>query len=309
MQLRDVAMPVPSDSEVLIRIRAATVTMGDCEIRRFSIPVLFWLPLRLIIGITKPRRGVLGQELAGDVEATGKEITDLNKGDRVFAYTTITMGAYAQYICLPRKHVTAFAGKELGYGEAATIPTGGINALHFVRKANIKKGDRVLIIGSGGSIGTYALQLAQANGAEVTCVDRGNKLQMLKDLGAAHVIDFEKQDFASGNQKYDCIIDVVGKTNYSRFVALLNPGGRLVLGNPSLTQMLRAVWTSMISDRKVIFQFARYEREALEFLRDQLQAGTLKAIIDKRYPLEKVADAHRYVEAGLKAGNVVIDIE
>jgi NADPH:quinone reductase-like Zn-dependent oxidoreductase len=306
MKLRDVPKPVPKPKEVLIKIHAATVTAGDCEIRRFDIPILFWLPLRLILGISRPRRGIYGQEFAGEVEACGNKISLFQPGDTVFGPTTIGLGAYAQYICVPESHLTKFAVNTMTYAEAATIPTGGINALHFIRKANIKSGESVLINGAGGSIGTYALQLAKSSCAEVTCVDSSSKLSMLTAIGAMDVIDYAEDDFTKDGRTYDVIIDVVGRSSFSRSVRCLKPHGRYVLGNPSFSGMLQALWTSMTSDKKIIFEMAAYKTEDRIFIKELIETGRLKSVIDRQYPLEEVPEAHRYVEAGLKAGNVAI---
>lgn len=308
LHLREVPKPIPKTHEVLIKIHATTVTMGDCEIRRFNIPALFWLPLRLIIGITKPRKGIFGQELAGEVEALGQGVTQFKKGDPVFAPTTIHLGAYAQYISLPQRYLTKFAPGSMTFDEASTIPTGGINGLHFIRKANIQPGEKVLINGAGGSIGTYALQLAKSYGAAVTCVDSGIKLEMLRRLGADEVIDYAQGDFTRNDKKYDVIIDVIGKSSFSRSVNSLTPRGRYVLGNPTLSGMIRGMGTSMLSDKKIIFQIADYKPENLVLIKDLIESKKLKPVIDKRYSLEEVAEAHRYVDAGLKAGNVVIRV-
>ncbi|MEX2232520.1 MAG: NAD(P)-dependent alcohol dehydrogenase [Cyclobacteriaceae bacterium] len=309
MQLQEVSKPVPKDNEVLIKIHAATVTAGDCEIRRFDIPVLFWLPLRLYLGITKPKNGIFGQELAGEVETAGGKVTRFKKGDHIFAYTTMRLGAYAQFICLPESNLTSFNPSKMSYAEAATIPTGGVNALHFTRKANIQTGESVLISGAGGSIGTYALQFALSAGALVTCVDSKIKLPMLRALGAAHVIDFKQEDFTGNGKTYDVIIDVAGKTPYSRSVRSLTQQGRYVLGNPEVSGMLRGLWTSMTSKKKAIFEFAAYKSADLVFIKEMIESRKVKPVIDKRYSLQQLPEAHRYVEEGFKAGNVVIEIE
>jgi NADPH:quinone reductase-like Zn-dependent oxidoreductase len=308
LQFQEVPKPVPKAKDVLVKIHAATVTAGDCEIRRFQIPVLFWLPLRIMLGITRPKPGIFGQEFAGEVEATGDEVTQYKVGDAVFGPTTIRLGAHAQYICLPEKYLTKFDTGRMKYAEAATIPTGGINGLHFVTKAKIKKGEAVLINGAGGSIGTYAIQIAKSCRAELTCVDSGHKLEMFRKLGAHHVIDYAKTDFTTDGKLYDVIIDVIGKGSFSRTIKCLRPNGRYVMGNPSLSGMLRAQWTSMIGDKYIIFQFADYKRENLALLKTMIEEGRLNPVIDKYYPLEEVAAAHRYVEAGLKCGSVVITV-
>jgi NADPH:quinone reductase-like Zn-dependent oxidoreductase len=309
LTFKDVPKPVPKPNEVLIKILVTTITAGDCEIRRSNIPILFWLPLRLVLGLTKPKPGIFGQEYAGEIEAVGKKVTRFKKGDTVFGPTTIRLGAHAQYLSIPESYPNMFRLKNMPYEFAATIPTGGINGLHFIRQAKIRPDEKVLINGAGGSIGTYALQFAKARGAVVTCVDSINKLPLLRELGADHVIDYAQGDFTRNGKTYDVIIDIVGKSSFSRSLKSLNANGRYVLGNPTLTGMLRGLFISFISNKKVMSQFAGYHKEALEFIRNQIEGGKLKPIIDKRFSLEQVAEAHRYVEAGLKAGHVVIIVD
>ncbi len=306
IQLRDVPQPVPKANEVLIKIHAATITAGDCEIRRFNIPILFWLPLRLVLGLIRPKPGIFGQEYAGEIEAVGNKVTRFKKGDTVFGPTTIRLGAHAQYLAIAESYPNLFMLEKMTYETAATIPTGGINGLHFIQQSKIKAGERVLINGAGGSIGTYALQFAKSHGALVTCVDSINKLPMLRELGADDVIDYAQMDFTRNRKTYDVIIDIIGKSSFSRSVKSLKPNGRYVLGNPTLAGMLRGLLTSMVSNKKVISQFAAYRREAFEFIRRQIEDGMIKPVIDKRFSLDQVAQAHRYVEGGFKAGNVVI---
>ena len=306
LHLRDVPRPIPKANEVLIKIRAATITAGDCEIRRFNIPVLFWLPLRIVLGLNRPNPGIFGQEYAGEIEAVGNRVTRFKKGDPVFGPTTIRLGAHAQYLTIAESYPNLFRPEKMTYEAAATIATGGINGLHFVRKSKIKAGEKVLINGAGGSIGTYALQFAKSYGALVTCVDSINKLPMLRELGADEVIDYAQMDFTRNGKTYDVSIDIVGKSSFSRSVKSLNPKGRYVLGNPTLTGMLRGLLTSFVGNKKIISKFAGYHKEAFEFIRKQMEEGMIRPVIDKRFTLEQVADAHRYVEAGFKTGNVVI---
>lgn len=310
LRLTEVDKPAPADNEVLIRVHAATVTAGDCELRSFRIaPAFVWLPLRLFFGITKPRRSVLGQELAGEIEAVGKDVTRFRRGDRVFAATLMKCGAYAEYVCLPETHPMAPVPGNMSYEEAATIPTGGINALHFLRKADARSGETVLVNGAGGSIGTYAVQIAKSLGAEVTAVDSAAKLDMLRALGADHVLDYREEDFTRGGKTWDVIIDVVGKSSFRGCVRSLKPNGRYVLGVPGLTGMIRGLRVSRTTDKKVLFEPAGYRREDFTFLKELVEGGQLKAVIDRRYPLQETADAHRYVDSGLKAGNVIIALE
>jgi NADPH:quinone reductase-like Zn-dependent oxidoreductase len=308
LRLQEVEKPAPEGDEVLIRIHAATVTQGDCEIRSLKSPLLIGLPLRLYVGLIKPKRiTVLGQELAGEIEAVGSEVTRFKPGDRVYAPTFFRFGAYAEYSCLPEKY-PVLKPENLTYAEAATLPTGGINALHFINKARIQPGDRVLINGAGGSIGTYALQMAKSIGAEVTCVDSREKLDLLCSLGADHVIDYAREDFTKRGEAYDVIIDVVGKSPYSGSIRSLKENGRYILGNPRLSGMIRGSWTSSRTSKQVIFETANYPAEAFATLNELVQAGKIKPVIDRRYPLERTAEAHRYVDEGHKKGNVIITV-
>jgi NADPH:quinone reductase-like Zn-dependent oxidoreductase len=307
LQMGEVNKPIPKDNEVLIRIYATTVTAGDCELRSFKIATWIWLPLRLYIGLRKPRRPILGQELAGEIEAVGKEVSQFKKGDQVFAATSMRFGAYAEYICLPMTY-PVLKPINMTFDEAATIPTGGINGLHFLRKANIQSGQRVLINGAGGSIGTYAVQIAKSIGVEVTCVDSARKLDMLRSIGADQVIDYMELDFTRMGETYDVIIDIVGKSSFSRSIKSLKLNGRYVLGNPTFIGMIRALWTTMTTDKKVIFEMANNRAEYYDFLKDLIEAGKIKSVIDRSFPLEQTAEAHRYVENGYKKGNVVITL-
>lgn len=308
LQLREVAKPEPREGQVLIRIHAATVTAGDCEIRRMGLPFWIRLPMRMYIGYTRPKRiTVLGQELAGVVEAVGRDVTRFKEGDPVFAPTFFRLGAYAEYTCLPETvPVPKPAG--ISYEEAATIPTGGINGLYFLRAAGLQPGERVLIHGAGGSIGTYAVQIARFLGTEVTAVDSAEKLDMLRSIGADHVIDYAREDFTRNGQAYDAIIDVAGKSPFWRSVRSLRQKGRYVLGNPEPVEMIAGRWTPLASGKKVIVALADYKAEDYAFLTRLLESGKLKPVIDRRYPLEQTAEAHRYVETGRKKGNVVITV-
>ena len=309
LQLKEVAKPVPKDDEVLVNVYATTVLAGDCELRSFKFPILYWLPLRILLGFRKPKRiTILGQELSGKIEAVGKEVKRFKIGDRVIAATLLRLGTYAEYVCVPETYPVLMPA-DITYEEATTIPTGGIYGLHLLRQANIHSGQRVLIIGAGGSIGTYAVQIAKSFGADVTCVDSTGKLDMLRSIGADHVIDYTQDDYTRSGETYDAIIDVVGKSPFSGCVRALKPNGRYVLGNPRLSGMIRGQWTSLTTDKKVIFESASHQAEAYTFLIELIEAGKVKPVIDRRYPLEQTAEAHRYVDTGQKKGNVVITVE
>jgi NADPH:quinone reductase-like Zn-dependent oxidoreductase len=315
LQLKEIAKPAPNANEVLIKIHATTVTAGDCEARNLKMPILMGLPMRMYVGLTKPNRiKILGQELAGEIEAIGKDVKRLRAGDQVFGTTGLGFGAYAEYICLPEESAMgALATKpaNITYEEAAAVPTGGLEALYFMRKANTLtsvRGEKVLIIGAGGSIGTYAVQLARHLGAEVTGVDSTNKLDMLRSIGADHVIDYTQQDFTKNGETYDVIFDVPGKSSFSGSIRSLKQNGRYLLANPGLSHALQGPWTSMRSGKKVMFGAASQKTQDLIFLRDLIEAGQIKPVIDRSYSLEQIAEAHRYVDTGHKKGNVVITV-
>jgi NADPH:quinone reductase-like Zn-dependent oxidoreductase len=313
LQLQEVEKPTPKDDEVLVKVFATTVTAGDCEMRSLKIPFLFRLPLRLYGGLIKPRRiPILGQELSGEIESVGKNVTLFNKGDQVFATTGLGFGAYAEYKCLPEaSQMGVMARKPLNmtYEEAAAVPTGGLEALHYLRKAAIQREQKVLIIGAGGSIGTFAVQLARYFGGEVTGVDSTGKLDMLRSLGTEHVIDYTKEDFTKSGETYDVIFDVMGKGSFSSCIRSLSQNGCYLIGNPGLIQIVRGQWTSLRSSKKVLIGSANQKTDDLLFLKELIEAGKLKSVVDRCYPLEQAAEAHRYVDTGQKKGNVVITVE
>jgi NADPH:quinone reductase-like Zn-dependent oxidoreductase len=313
LQLREFKKPTPKDKEVLIRIYATTVTAADCELRASKISSPFWLPVRIYMGLIRPTRiSILGQELAGEIAAVGKDVARFRKGDQVFAWTGFRLGAYAEYTCLPEGGFVAIKPSNMTYEEAAALPVGGLEAAHFLRKANIQSGQKVLINGAGGSIGTFAIQIAKHFGADVTGVDSTEKLDMLRSIGADQVVDYTQQDFTRSGETYDVIYDVVGKSSFSRSVKSLKPYGRYLLGNPGMSQRAQARWTSLPGSKSVISWAARAASEITEdinFLKELIEAGKIKTVIDRRYPLEQIAEAHRYVEQGHKKGNVVITVE
>ena len=311
LQVQEVAKPTPKDGQVLIRIHATTVTRADCELRRFTFPAWIWLPLRVAFGVFKPRTRVLGQEFAGQVEAVGNAVTSFAPGDRVFGTTGIGLGAHAEYICLreqPEGGALAKIPAKMTYAEAAPIPYGGSEALRFLRKGNIVGGQKVLIIGAGGSFGTFAVQLAKELGAEVTAVDSAGKLDMLRSIGADHVIDYAERDFAASGEAYDVIFDVVCRVPLSRHLRALRPSGRCLLANPQTSHLIRGLWTSMTSSKKVIFGVEGGSKDDLPFLCQLIEAGKLRPVIDRRYPLADIAEAHRFAETEQKKGNIVIEV-
>ncbi len=308
LQLREVEKPIPKDNEVLIRIHAATVTKGDCELRSFNLPLLWKLILRIGFGIRAPRKKILGQELAGEIESVGNTVTMFKKGDQVFANTGLHLGAYAEYDCLPEKGLIATKPANMTYEEAAAVPVGGLHALQYLKKANIQTGQKLLVIGAGGSIGTVAVQLAKYYGAEVTGVDSSGKLDMLRSIGADHAIDYTREDFTKNGEKYDVIFDTVGKSSYLGSMRSLKEKGIYLLGNPGLSQMIRAPLTSRRSSKRVVGRMEPYRAEDLIFLKELIEDGKIRSVIDRRYPLEETVEAHRYVDTGQKTGNVVITV-
>ncbi len=308
LQLKEVEKPSPKDNEVLIRVHAATVTKGDCELRSLKLPLLWKLFVRIGFGFRRPRKKILGQELAGEIESVGKAVRLFKKGDQVFANTGLRLGAWAECSCLPETGLIATKPANMTCEEAAAVPVGGLHAWHLLRKANLQSGQKVLINGAGGTVGTCAVQLAKSFGAEVTGVDSMGKLDMLHSIGADMVVDYTRDDFTKNGETYDVIFDVVGKASYSGCIRCLKENGYYLLGNPGLAQQYRGLWTSMMSRKKVVGGMVSYRTEDLIFLRELIEAGKMRSIIDRRYPLEQIAEAHRYVETGQKTGNVVITV-
>ena len=313
LQLREVEKPTPKDNEVLIKIYATTVTAGDCEQRSLKLPIRYRLLLRLFIGLRKPKRiTILGLELAGEIEAVGKDVELFKEGDQVFAATGfIGMGTCAEYICLPEEPeggVLAIKPANMTYAEATPVPVGGLEALHHLRQGNIQSGEKVLINGAGGTIGTFAVQLAKFFGAEVTGVDSTEKLDMLRSIGADKVIDYTQEDFTKSGETYDFILNVVKKSSFSGSIRSLKQNGRYLIADPGLTQMVRGRWASKKNGKKVLFGAAHPKTEDLLYLKELIEAGKIKSVIDRRYPLEQTAEAHRYVETGQKKGHVVITL-
>jgi NADPH:quinone reductase-like Zn-dependent oxidoreductase len=312
LQVRHIEKPTPKDNEVLVKIHAATVTKGDCEGRSLNFPLWLALPMRLYVGVLKPTRvTILGQELAGEIEAVGKDVKQFKVGDPIFATTGFRFGAYAEYTCIPEKSeagVMAIKPANMTYEEAAAVPTGGLEALHFLRQANIQPGQKLLINGAGGSIGTAGVQLAKYYDAEVTAVDSTEKLDMLRAIGADHVIDYTPEDFSRSGQTYDVVFDMVGRNSFSRSLKSLKENGIYLLANPTLSAMFRGAWISRRGGKQVFFQAAGRNPEDLLFLKELIEDGKLKTVIDRRYPLEQIVEAHRYVETGHKKGNVVIAV-
>jgi len=314
LQLKKVEKPNPKDDEILIKVHATTVTAGDCEMRRLELPLMLSFPVRLYAGFIKPKRiTILGQELAGEVEEVGKNVNSFKVGDQVFGTTGLGFGAYAEYICLPgepddAEGVLAAKPANMTYEEAAAVPTAGLEALHYLRKADTQPRKKVLVIGGGGSIGTFSVQLAKYFGAEVTGVDRTEKLDLMRSLGADNVLDYTKEDITNYGESYDLVIDVVGRNSVSRRLKLLKPDGVYFLAYPGLSHIFLSRWISMTSNKKLYVESSSQKKDDLIFLKDLIEAKKLKSIIDRSYTLEQVPEAHSFVETGHKKGNVVISV-
>ena len=316
LHLAEVKKPAPKDNEILIRIHATTVNFGDLlgrnfkavTPRKFNMPFFFWLPARLAFGLNKPRQPILGSEFAGEVEAVGATVTRFKVGDQVFGYSGQSMGAYAEYVCMPERGTVSIKPANMTYEEAAAIPYGAIMALSLLRKANIQPGHKVLINGASGGIGSAAIQLAKHFGAEVTGVCGTPRLGFVKSLGADRVIDYTQEDFTQNGETYDLIFDILGKSSFPHIKRSLKSNGILLFASFKTKQLLQMLWTSRIGSQKVICALAPGSREDLLTVKELVEAGKITAIIDRCYPLEQAAEAHRYVESGRKAGNVVITV-
>jgi NADPH:quinone reductase-like Zn-dependent oxidoreductase len=316
LHLAEVAKPAPKDNEVLIRIHATPVNFGDILARnfksitprKFNMPLFFWLPARLAFGFSKPKKNILGSEFAGKVEAVGAAVTRFKPGDQVFGYRGQSMGAYAEYVCMPENGMLAIKPANLTYEEAATVPYGALTALSLLRKVNLQPGQKVLINGASGGIGSAAVQLAKYFGAEVTGVCGAPRLGFVKALGADRVIDYTKEDFTRNGETYDVIFDILGKSSFERGKKSLKPHGVYLLASFKTKQLLQMLWTKIAGGQKVICALSNEKPEDLTFIKGLIEAGKYKAIIDKCYPLAQTAEAHRYVEAGQRHGNIVIAV-
>ena len=309
LELKEVAKPTPKDNEVLIKTHATTVTSADWRVRSLNVPAGFGLIMRLVFGVSKPRQPILGSELAGVIESVGKDVSKFKVGDQVFAFSDASLGCHAEYKCMPQDGAVVLKPPSLSYDEAAALSFGGTTALDFLRRGKLQSGEKALVNGASGGVGTAAVQLAKHFGADVTGVCSTANMELVRSLGAGQVIDYTKEDFTQNGETYDVIVDTVGTAPYSRSKDSLKAGGRLLMILAGLPDMLQIPWVSMTSSKKVIAGPVAVRAEDLRFLAGLAQAGEFKPVIDRRYPFEQVAEAHRYVDTGRKKGNVVITLE
>jgi NADPH:quinone reductase-like Zn-dependent oxidoreductase len=317
LQLKEVETPVPKDNEILIRVCATPVNYGDITARNFrnipprefNMPILLWFPARIAFGLRKPKNSILGSEFAGEIEAIGKDVKKFRKGDQVFGYLGMKMGANAEYLCMPENGMLGIKPANMNYEEASAVPYGGIMALSLLRKVSMQSGHKVLINGASGGIGSMALQLAKYYGAEVTGVCSTPRLNYVRSLGADKVIDYTKEDFTKNGERYDLIFDILGRNSFSRCKGSLTKNGRYLLASFKMGKLVQMLWTSMIGSKKVICVLASENPKDMILLKELVEAGKIKSIIDRCFPLQQAAEAHRYVEKGNKKGNVVITLE
>jgi NADPH:quinone reductase-like Zn-dependent oxidoreductase len=318
LQLQEVPTPEPRDDQIRVRVRATSVGYGDLVIRNFkavtprefNMPLLFWVIAKLYSGAGKPRTPILGSEFAGVVDAIGKAVTAFQPGDEVFGYLGQSMGADAEYLCMPENGCVTTKPANMTFEEAAVAPYGAIMALDLLRKAHIEPGQKVLILGASGGIGSAAVQLARHHfGAQVTGICSTPRLELVKALGADEVIDYTKQDFTRSGRTYHLIFDVLGRSSYARCKGSLEDGGRYLLASFKGKQLLEMIWTGLTaSSKRVTCAIAPGSREALRTVKELIEAGKLRSIIDRRFPLERLAEAHRHVESGQKRGQIVITL-
>lgn len=305
LQLKELEKPVPKDNEVLIKIKASSVTAGDCRLRAFNVPTGFWLPTRLVFGLSKPRNKIMGMDVSGEVESVGQAVKLFKKGDQVYGTTGIRLGANAEYACLPENAALVIKPSKVSHAQAAAIIFGGMTAIHFLRdKANIQRGQTVLINGASGAVGTASIQLANYLGAEVTGVCSTSNIEWVRTLGAKNVVDYTQEDCTKYAETYDVILDAVGNLTTAQCEKMLRPQGKVLLINTGLVTNLLSIFKS-----NLICGVAAENKEILNFLKERVEAGDITAMVDKTYRLEETAEAHAYVDTGRKKGSVVIAIE
>jgi NADPH:quinone reductase-like Zn-dependent oxidoreductase len=303
LQVKEVEKPIPRNNEILLRVKATAVNSGDVRLRKADP-----FAVRFIFGLIKPKINILGSVFSGEVESVGKDVKNFKVGDFVFGHTDMSFGAYAEYKCVPEYGSLALKPANITHSEAAAIPFGGVTALHFIKKANIKPGQKVLIVGASGAVGSAAVQLAKSFGANVTGVCSTANIALVKSIGADKVIDYTQEDFTKNGETYDVIFDTVKTIPVFRSLKSLNKNGIMILSAAGMQEMLQGLWISMTSNKKTLTGVISHKAADIIFLKALIEAGKFKPVIDKTYPLEQIAEAHAYVEKGHKKGNIIINI-
>lgn len=303
LQVKSVEKPIPGNNEILVRIRATAVNSGDWRLRKADP-----FAVRFIFGLIKPKINILGSVFSGEVESVGNQVKLFKAGDQVFGHTDMSFGAYAEYKCLPENASIALKPANISHEEAAVIPFGGVAAWHFIKKARIQPGQKVLVVGASGAVGSAAVQLAKSFGAAVTGVCSTPNIALVKSIGADKVIDYTKEDFTQNGETYDVIFDAVKAISVSRSIKSLNKNGIMILSAAGMPEMLQGLWISMTSTQKVMTGVISHKAADLIFLKELVETGKFKPVIERTYPLEQIAEAHAYVEKGHKKGNVAIEV-
>lgn len=303
LQLKDVEKPMPKAHEILLKIKATAVNSGDVRLRKADP-----FAVRFLFGLMKPKLNILGSVFSGEVESVGSAVKLFKIGDQVFGHTDMRFGAYAEYICLPENGSLALKPANITHSEAAAIPFGGVTAWHFIKKAAIKPEQKVLIVGASGAVGSAAVQLVKSYGAHVTGVCSTGNIALVKSIGADKVIDYTKEDFTQNDETYDLIFDTVNTISVSRSLRSLNKNGTMILSAAGLPEMIQGLWISKTSNRKVLTGVISHKAEDIIFLKELIEAGKFKPVIDRTYPLAQMAEAHAYVEKGHKKGNIIVNI-
>lgn len=303
LQVKQVEKPIPNKNEILLRIKATAVNSGDWRLRKADP-----FAVRFIFGLIKPKINILGSVFSGEIESVGEDVKHFKVGDFVFGHTDMSFGTYAEYKCLPENASIALKPTNISHKEAAVIPFGGVTALHFIKKAAIKPGQKVLVVGASGAVGSAAVQLAKSFGANVTGVCSAANIALVKSIGADKVIDYTKEDFTQNGETYDVIFDAVKAISVSRSLKSLNKNGIMILSAAGMSEMLQGVWISITSSKKVMTGVISHTATDIIFLKELIEAGKLKPVIDRTYLLEQIAEAHAFAEKGHKKGNVAIEV-
>ncbi|ULQ51765.1 NAD(P)-dependent alcohol dehydrogenase [Flavihumibacter fluvii] len=303
LQVKEVEKPTPKHNEILIHIKATAVNSGDWRLRKADP-----FAARFIFGLLRPKINILGSVFSGEVERVGDTVKDFKVGDLVFGHTDLSFGSYAEYNCLPENASIALKPSTISHQEAAVIPFGGLTALHFIKKANIKPGQKVLIVGASGAVGSAAVQLAKSFGADVTGVCSTTNIPLVKSIGANKVIDYTKEDFTKNGETYDVIFDTVNAISISRSIPSLTKNGIMILSAAGMPEMIQGLWISMTSNKKVMTGVISHNKTGIVFIKELIEAGKYKPVLDRTYSLEQIAEAHAYVEKGHKKGNVAIRV-